>query len=256
MYFIDTHAHLYAEEFNTDRIAMVQRAIDAKVLKMILPNVDSESIAGLKQLLIDFPNHCFGMMGLHPCSVSSNFQEELAPIQAELFANTALYKAVGEIGIDLYWDKTTQNFQESAFIKQCLWALELNLPIAIHTRSAKYETIKQLKTLPKQPGGVFHCFSGSLEEAQEIINLGYFIGIGGVLTYKNANLPTLLSQLSIDNIILETDAPYLPPLPFRGKRNESSYIPLIAEKLADAFNVSIQTIAEATSANAEKLFKL
>jgi TatD DNase family protein len=256
MYFIDTHAHLYAEEFDTDRAMMVKRAIDAKVSKILLPNVEANTISGLKQLLIDFPNNCFGMMGLHPCSVTANYEQELAPIKTELFENTTRYNAVGEIGIDLYWDKTTQIFQENAFTIQCQWALELNLPIAIHTRSATYETIKQLKTLPKQPGGVFHCFSGSLEEAHEIIKLGYFLGIGGVLTYKNANLPNILSQLSLDNIILETDSPYLPPVPYRGKRNESSYIPLIAEKLADVFNVSMQKIAETTTYNAEKLFKL
>ncbi len=256
MYFIDTHAHLYAEEFDADRTEMLQRAIKANVKKILLPNVDIETIAGLKALTTNYPENCFGMMGLHPCSVNENYLQELATIKNELFTNTALYKAVGEIGIDLYWDKTMQEIQQKAFIEQCNWALELNLPIAIHTRSATYETIKCLKTLPKQPLGVFHCFSGSLEEAQEITKLGYALGIGGVLTYKNSNLPQILQSISIESIILETDAPYLPPVPYRGKRNESSYIPYIAEKLMDVYNVSLQKIAEITTANAEKIFKI
>lgn len=256
MYFIDTHAHLYAEEFNADRTEMVNNALKANVKKILLPNIDSSSINGISQLLSDFPNICFGMMGLHPCSVNENYTQELKLIKNELYTNAPQYKAVGEIGIDLYWDKTTQEIQQKAFIEQCHWALELNLPIAIHTRSATYETIKCLKTLPKQPLGVFHCFSGSVEEAKEIVKLGYALGIGGVLTYKNSNLPQVLQSIDIKHIILETDAPYLPPVPFRGKRNESSYIPYIAEKLMDVYSVSLQTIAETTSANAENIFKI
>jgi len=256
MYFIDTHAHLYAQEFDTDRQQMVKRALDAKVKKILLPNIDSQNIEGVKQLMADFPQNCFGIMGLHPCSVEENFEKELAIIKTELYVNIKLYKAIGEIGIDLYWDKSKQEIQQKAFLEQCKWALELNLPIAIHTRNATYETIKYLKTLPTQPGGVFHCFSGSLEEAQEIIKLGYALGIGGVVTYKNSTLPQILKHIDLKHLILETDAPYLPPVPYRGKRNESSYIPYIAEKLMDVYNVSLQTIAQQTTENAENIFKV
>ncbi|MES2617453.1 MAG: TatD family hydrolase [Bacteroidota bacterium] len=252
---IDTHAHLYAEEFDADRDAMLKRCEKANVTKILLPNVDTQSIAGLKQLVNDYPNMCYGMMGLHPCSVTKNYEEELERIRQELFSGFK-YWAVGEIGLDLYWDKTTLLEQETAFDIQCQWALELELPIAIHTRSATYETIKCLKKLPKQPGGVFHCFSGSAEEAKEIIKLGYLLGIGGVLTYKNAGLPDVLKDIGLEYLILETDAPYLPPVPFRGKRNESSYLPLIAEKLAEIYQVNASEIADQTTQNAMQLFNL
>lgn len=252
---IDTHAHLYAEEFDTDREAMLKRCEKANVKKILLPNVDSQSISGLKQLVINYPDMCYGMMGLHPCSVTANYEEEVERIRLELFSGFK-YWAVGEIGLDLYWDKTTLHEQETVFAIQCKWAIELSLPIAIHTRSATYETIKCLKQLPLQPGGVFHCFSGSAEEAKEIIKLGYSLGIGGVLTYKNAGLPEVLKDIPLEHIILETDAPYLPPVPFRGKRNESSYLPLIVEKLAEVYKVNSTTIEEQTTFNALQLFKL
>lgn len=252
---IDTHAHLYAEEFKTDSDEMFQRCVKAGVSKILLPNIDLDSIDGLKLLTERYPGMCYGMMGLHPCSVDKNYAEVLKTLKTELYSGFRYY-AVGEIGIDLYWDKTFHAEQEDAFLTQCHWALDLKLPIAIHTRSATYETIRCLKTLPAQPGGVFHCFSGSAEEAREIIKLGYYLGIGGVVTYKNAGLPEVLKSIDPTHLLLETDAPYLSPVPFRGKRNESSYLPLIAEKLAAIYEINVNEIVAITSENATQLFKL
>ncbi len=255
MDFIDTHAHLYAEEFDLDRDEMMNRSLEAGVSKILLPNIDIESIDGLLALADKFPHNCFPMMGLHPCSVKENYQEELAAIKRTLF-NGRKYVAVGEIGIDLYWDKSRWIEQQDAFITQCGWATELSLPIAIHTRNATRETLDCLGQLQVQPGGVFHCFGGSLEEANEIISLGYALGIGGVVTYKNSNLPEILKNIDIKHILLETDAPYLSPVPYRGKRNESSYIPIIAETLSKIYNLPLDEIAEITTANSKKLFSL
>jgi TatD DNase family protein len=253
MYWIDTHTHLFAEEFIADSDAMIQRAIDANVHKMLLPNIDIDSIASMKDLAEKHPKHCFPMMGIHPCSVTQNVDQELGIIKQELDSGYKYY-GIGEIGMDLYWDKTTEPFQTIAFQTQCEWAVERNLAISIHTRSAIQETLGILKTMKKVPQGVFHCFSGTLEEANEIIKLGFKLGIGGVVTYKNSSLPELLKQLSPEYLVMETDSPYLPPVPYRGKRNESSYIPLIAQKLADIYEIKLEEIALITNMNAEKLF--
>lgn len=252
----DTHAHLYAEEFDADRNEVVQRSIYAGVTKIILPNIDSGSIEGLHQLSNAFPQNCFPMMGLHPCSVNETYKAELKIVEDNLFSKHGYYVAVGEIGMDLYWDKTFKKEQEEAFIQQCQWAAELNLPVAIHTRNAHRETINCLLQLERCPHGVFHCFGGTLDEACEIIDLGFKLGIAGIVTYKNSTLPDVLAKIDLKHILLETDSPYLPPVPYRGKRNESSYIPVIAEKLAGIYNISVQDIAETTSQNADQLFKL
>ncbi len=255
MNFTDTHTHLYSEEFNEDRVQIIENAINAGVTKMLLPNVDSKTINGLMTLSSQFPDNCFPMMGLHPCSVSPNYISELGTIYNQL-KNGSKYYAVGEIGIDLYWDKTLFDEQAKAFMLQCQWALDLGLPIAIHTRNATRETIDCLKQMPKQPGGVFHCFSGTLEEANEVIEMGYKLGIGGVVTFKNSALPNVLKQIDLQHILLETDAPYLSPEPYRGKRNESAYVPFVARKLVEIYTVSIEDIAMQTTANALSVFKI
>jgi TatD DNase family protein len=255
MDFIDTHAHLYAEEFDSDRVGMLQRCIDAGVNKVLLPNIDSESIPGLMDLVGAFPDNCYAMMGLHPCSVKENYPEELGRIKEALFSGFK-YIGVGEVGIDLYWDKSTYAMQRDAFITQCQWANELSLPLSIHTREATREAIDCLKTLGSQPGGVFHCFSGTADEAAEIIQMGYSLGIGGVITYKNSNLKEILKNIDLEYIVLETDAPYLSPVPFRGKRNESSYIPVIAKAVSEILNVPLIEVARKTVENARVLFKL
>lgn len=254
MLFIDTHAHLYSEEFDADRDEVIERAIKAGVTKILLPNIDSTSLVGLKSLIDKYPEQCYAMLGLHPCSVFENYQLELSSI--EKMISEMPIKAIGEIGIDLYWDTTFKKQQEEAFIIQCNWANHLNIPVAIHTRNATAETIACLRQLDKQPAGVFHCFGGTLEEANEIIGLGYSLGIGGVLTYKNSTLSTVLKDIDISYLVLETDAPYLSPVPYRGKRNESAYIPVIASKLAEIYNMPVELVAKKTSENARKLFSI
>lgn len=252
--YIDTHAHLYAEEFDLDRTAVIDRAVQSGVTKILLPNIDLQSLEGMKSLTEAYPQNCFAMLGLHPCSVDDQYKSILTTIESAM--ENLKIKAIGEIGIDLYWDITFKNQQIDAFLIQCNWANRMELPIAIHTRNATRETLDALNTLEKQPGGVFHCFGGTLEEAHEIIDLGYSLGIGGVLTYKNSNLAAILPQISLDKIILETDSPYLSPTPYRGKRNESMYIPLIAQKLAEVYGLPIETIAEKTTRNACELFNI
>ncbi|MCC7050551.1 MAG: TatD family hydrolase, partial [Bacteroidia bacterium] len=207
MPFIDTHLHLYTEEFNSDRNLALERAINNRINTLLLPNIDVESILPMKQLLRQFPKNCYGMMGLHPCSVKENYKEALAIIKQELYNEK--YIAVGEIGTDLYWDKTTFTIQQDAFITQCQWALELNLPIAVHCRESVVETIDLVKQINKSNSqklkGVFHCFSGSLEQAKELIDMDFYLGIGGVVTFKNGKIDKFLNQLPIERIVLETD---------------------------------------------------
>lgn len=255
MEFIDSHTHLFAEEFDNDRVETINRAKQARLKYLLLPNIDETSIEALKSFTALDTDRCLPMMGLHPCSVKENYLEVLEGIKSELFSDYK-YFGVGEIGIDLFWDKSTLDQQLDAFKIQCEWANELNKGVSIHTRSATYETIKVLKSMNKIPRGVFHCFTGSVEEANEILKLGMYLGIGGVLTFKNAGLPDTLKHVPLDRIVLETDAPYLSPVPNRGKRNESAYIPLIAEKLAEIYEVSVETIAQVTTENAKTVFQL
>lgn len=251
--FIDTHTHLYAEEFDADRNILIQKAISNGVKKFYLPNIDSASIAGMLDLEEQFPENVFVMMGLHPCHVNSNVQAELDTVEEWL--QKRKFVAIGEIGIDLYWDKTFFKEQQLAFKTQIKWALEYNYPIIIHCREAFdeiYEMLCSFETLPK---AIFHCFSGNLEQANKIISLGNFkLGVGGVLTFKNSGLDKVIEQIDIEHLVLETDAPYLAPVPFRGKRNEPVYILEVAKKLAEIKNISISEVAEITSKNSQFIF--
>ncbi len=251
---IDTHTHLYAEEFNTDRTALIQKAIANGVKKFYLPNIDSTSIDGMHQLEKEFPENCFAMMGLHPCSVNANVEEELAIVKSWL--DKRKYKAIGEIGIDLYWEKAFLKEQQHAFKMQIQWALDHNYPIVIHCREAFDEIYEVLTSFPKLPRSIFHCFSGNAEQANKIITLGNFkLGIGGVVTFKNSGLDKVVEQIGLEHLVLETDAPYLAPVPFRGKRNEPSYILEVAKKVADIKNISISEVEEITSKNAGFIFE-
>ena len=256
--FIDTHTHLYAEEFKDDQKEVVEKAIKSGIEKLLLPNIDVESIEGMRQLVEQYPNNCYAMMGLHPGYVKEDWEAQLKTIEENLFAHPEKYIAVGEIGMDLYWDKTFQEQQALVFRKQVDWAKALKLPIVIHARDAFdeiFEILDEINT--PELSGIFHCFTGNLEQAKHILSYGNFkLGIGGVLTYKKAEIDKVIENIDLKNLVLETDAPYLPPVPFRGKRNESSYILHIAEKLADVYGVSLKTIEEQTTQNALELFKL
>ncbi len=253
MQLIDTHSHLYDDSFVEDLQDVVQRAIDNQVTEIYLPNVDIDSIPKLLNLQAQYPSLFYAMMGLHPCSVKEDYKAVLAEIEKHL--HTTKCYAVGEIGIDLYWDKTFYKEQIAALEIQINWANEMNLPIVIHSRESTNEIIEVLKKQNAKAGGIFHCFSGDKEQAKTIFDLGYKIGIGGVVTFKKSTLPEVLKNIGIDNIVLETDAPYLAPMPFRGKRNESAYVKLVAEKLSDIFEIPIEKVAEITTKNAQQVFK-
>jgi len=251
--YIDTHAHLYSEQFNDDQNDMVQRAIDANVQKMFLPNIDSTTIPAMHQLCEKFPNHCYPMMGLHPCSVKGDYKKELEIVKKQI--DEQKYFGVGETGIDLYWDTTFKVEQIEAFKFQINLAKENNLPIIIHSRESLDMTIQIIEE--SQDGnlrGVFHCFNGSIAQSKKIVDLNFMMGLGGVITFKNANLDEMIKELPCEKIILETDAPYLSPVPYRGKRNESAYIPLVAQKLSEIRNEVIGSIMSYTTENASKLF--
>lgn len=255
MNWIDTHAHLYSEEFDADRPEMVDRAIRQGVGTMLMPNIDEDSIGGMLALEVAFPDHCLPMMGLHPVYVKENVEEQLAIVRKWLEARN--FWGVGEIGLDFYWDQTYREQQYEAFRRQIGMALEFGLPIAIHSREATRACIDVVKELHNGSlTGVFHCFSGTKEEAEEIIEMGFYLGIGGVVTFKKAGLDTLVADLPLEHLVLETDAPYLAPVPYRGKRNESSYLPLAAQRIADVKNLKIEDVAAITTANAQKLFKM
>jgi TatD DNase family protein len=256
MYFIDTHTHLYSTEFDTDRTEVVENAIKAGVKTLLLPNIDVASIEPMYSLCAEFPQNCFPMMGLHPGYVNENWENDLAQIKQALFEKKNY--AVGEIGMDLYWDKTFIEEQKKAFRIQIEWAKELNLPIVIHAREAFDEIFEILDELNDATlTGVFHCFTGTLEQAHKIQSYGgFYLGIGGVLTYKKSELPTVLAEIPLEQLVLETDAPYLPPTPHRGKRNESQFLLHVAEKVAEVKNCSLMEVARITSENAEKLFQL
>jgi len=255
MNWIDTHAHLYGEEFSEDRTAVVERALAAGVSRLYLPNIDSTSIDGLLALEKQFPESCYAMMGVHPCYVNENVDVELSIVKDWLAKRP--FKAIGEIGLDFYWDTTYKEQQYKAFRTQLELAREYSLPVAIHSRESTRECIDEVKALQDgRLSGVFHCFSGTLEEAKEIIDLGFYLGIGGVVTFKKSGLDKILEDIDLDYVVLETDAPYLAPVPYRGKRNESAYIPLIGEKIADVKNLKIADVAAITTNNALKLFKM
>lgn len=255
MNFIDTHSHIYLPQFDEDRALAVLRAEESKVNKIILPNIDSGSVNANKALAQRYPETCFSLMGLHPTHVKENYREELEVVYSEL--DTKFYKGVGEIGIDLYWDKTHIEAQKDAFQKQIEYALKKELPFVIHSRDSFDEVIEVLENINQSDyKGIFHAFSGDSKQAQKVIDMGFLIGIGGVLTFKNSKLPEVVAQIDLNHIVLETDSPYLAPTPHRGKRNESSYIPLIAQKIADIKSINLQEVADVTSLNAINLFGL
>ena len=254
---IDTHAHLYAEEFSEDQTEVFIRAAAAGVHYFLLPNINSESIPLMEKLMKEQKN-TIPMMGLHPSYVKENWMEELKIIETHLFKNPSKYCAVGEIGMDLFWDKTFIEAQKIVFRTQISWAKKLKLPIAIHARDAFDEIFEILDEENDEfLKGVFHCFTGNLEQAAKILDYGGFkLGIGGVITYKNSGLTEVLNSVELKHLVLETDAPYLSPAPFRGKRNESAYLSYIIEKISGIYNLSDAIIAEVTSQNAIELFQL
>lgn len=258
MKFIDTHTHLFTEQFDEDRVDIVNKAINAGVEKMLLPNIDVETIQPMMDLMKAFPNNCFPMFGLHPGHVKEDWKERLAKIKIALEKNLESAVAIGEIGMDLYWDKTFVQEQRDAFREQVHWAKEFKLPIVIHAREAFEEIFAILdEENSDELTGVFHCFTGTVEQAAKIKSYGGFLlGIGGVVTYKNGGLDKVLAEIPMNQLILETDSPYLPPVPHRGKRNESSYLLHVAEKLTDIYDMSLKEIAELTTENATKLFSL
>lgn len=279
---IDTHCHLYDQAFDDDRDQAVKRAVDAGVDTMLLPAIDSTSHTRQESLANTYPQHFRQMMGLHPTSVTDNFQTELDIVHQKLFEiengkvksencpsaasnsqssilNPQFHKyvAVGEIGLDLYWDKTYLDQQLQALRLQIAWAQELQLPICLHIRKAHNELFSLLRDINRPHySGVMHCFGGSVQEAQRAIEMGFHIGIGGVVTFKNATLADVARTVPLDRILLETDSPYLSPVPHRGKRNESAYIPLIAQCIATLRNISLQEVAETTTASAQQLFRI
>ena len=254
---IDTHAHLYAEEFSEDQIEVFTRASAAGVHYFLLPNINSESIPLMEKLMKEQKN-TIPMMGLHPSYVKENWMEELKIIETHLFKNPSKYCAVGEIGMDLFWNKTFIEAQKIVFRTQISWAKKLKLPIAIHARDAFDEIFEILDEENNDSlKGVFHCFTGNLEQANKILDYGGFkLGIGGVITYKNSGLTEVLNSIELKHLVVETDAPYLSPVPFRGKRNESSYLSYIIEKISGIYKLSDAIIAEVTSQNAIELFQL
>lgn len=252
---VDTHAHLYSSQFQDDIHEMMQRARENGVEKMLLPNIDRSSTEAMWKVVNGYPDQCFPMMGLHPCSVNGTYKEELGHVQEELA--TGRYIAVGEIGIDLYWDKTYLTEQTIAFEQQMEWAKELNLPVAIHCRESFDEIFASVqKAQDGRLRGVLHCFTGTAAQAQRCIDLGLHLGLGGVLTFKKSGIDDAIKHIPMEWLLLETDAPYLAPTPHRGKRNESGYTKLVAEKLAEVKEMSLEAVAAITTENAQNLFKL
>ena len=255
MKLIDTHSHIYSEAFDEDIAEAIQRAKDANVGQIFLPNIDSESIEPMFKLVKDYPGFCLPMMGLHPTSVKENYEDELAICKKWL--DEEKFIAIGEIGIDLYWDKTFLKEQQFVFQEQLNWAIERELPVVIHAResfSEIFEVLESFKT--KNLKGVFHSFTGNLQQANKAIDMGFLLGLNGILTFKNSGLDKVVKDVDTKHLILETDSPYLAPAPKRGKRNESAYVALIAKKLSEIHNLSLEEVTEMTSRNAQNLFKV
>lgn len=250
---IDTHCHLYSKEFENDLEDIIERAVGKGVQRFYMPAIDMNTTEAMLKVEEMYPNQCFSMIGLHPCSVKGNFEDEMGEVRNWL--RKRAFVAIGEIGLDFYWDKSFITEQYAVFRNQAELAIEYNLPIVIHSRNATVETIKVMTEFSGTTlTGIFHCFGGTLEEAKQITDLGYYLGIGGVITYKNAGLAEVVSQIDLSHIVLETDAPYLAPAPYRGKRNESSYLEIIAQKVALAKGISIEQVVSATSNNALSIF--
>ena len=261
MMLIDTHCHLYHKNFDNDFQQVVERALNNGVQKIFLPAIDSESHEKLIQLsekTFSFQNstlNIYPMMGLHPCSVKENFEEELKIVEQYLNSGKKIY-AIGEIGLDYYWETTFKAQQIEVFERQIAWAVERKLPIIIHSRQSTDDCIASVKKFAGKVAGIFHCFGGTVEEAKQITDLGFYLGLGGVATYKKAGLKEILPAIGLKHLVLETDAPYLPPVPHRGKRNEPSYIKLVAETVAGALGKSLDEVGEVTTANALRVFQL
>jgi TatD DNase family protein len=253
---IDTHAHLYAEEFDSDRDAVIERARAAGVTNIILPNIDSSSLDAMLKLEANYPGYCHAAIGLHPTSVKADYQRELNLIESELRRRP--YLAIGEIGIDLYWDKTYAKEQILAFQQQLKWALAYNKPVIIHVRNSFRETLHAMEPFRNRGlRGVFHSFGGTVEEATEIIEFGGFLlGMNGIVTFKNSTLGGVIKQTNLRQIVLETDAPYLTPVPYRGKRNESAFLSYTAHQIASLKSISYEAVVKQTTKNALNLFKL
>ena len=253
MRFIDTHAHLYSNPIKENLEGIMKNAMDNGIDTIIMPAIDSTTLEAMLDVEMTYPQNTMAMMGLHPCSVKENVKEELAIIEAQL--QKRKFIAIGEIGLDYYWDKTFMNQQMEAFEIQMQWALDYKLPIAIHTRNAMGETIEAVKPFAKKGlRGIFHCFSGSRESAEQITSMGFHLGLGGVLTYKNAGVAEAVANIPMEWLVLETDAPYLSPVPYRGKTNEPSYMIQVALKLAEIKNLPLHEVAEMTTKNAMKVF--
>ncbi len=252
MNLIDTHTHLYLPEFEADRHDVVQVAIRAGVDKMLLPNIDLSTLTPMLKLAEAFPRHCYPMIGLHPTSVKEDYRQQLEEMFVHL--NEGSYVGIGEVGIDLYWDKKFGKEQTEAFRQQIEWALNFKLPLVIHSRESLPLIFSVLEEFPQLPTGVFHSFTGTQDQAEHAIEKGFFLGVGGIVTFKNSSLKDTLLPLGPDHLVLETDAPFLAPAPKRGRRNESSYLVYIAQFLADLFSVKPETLADITTRNALKLF--
>lgn len=253
MILVDTHTHLYLSAFDEDRAQVATRAISAGVDFFLLPNIDERTLDSIFDLHQAWPEHMLPMAGLHPTSVRKDFEKQLDHIFS--YASGKPVYAVGETGIDLYWDATLEKYQRAAFRRQCEIAISMALPVCIHMRNSYSAIMEELETLGDVPlKGVFHCFSGSRQQAQAIIERGFYLGIGGVVTFKNSKLLHAIKDIPLDKILLETDAPYLAPHPYRGKRNESAYLPLVAKKMAQIHNTTIEKVAEKTTKNAKELF--
>jgi len=253
MIFTDTHTHLYYEQDAQKQAQLMDRCFENNVNRLFLPNVDVASIRMIDDLVNNYPENCFAMAGLHPCDVKDDYKAQLQEIYNSI-GGRKVY-AIGEIGIDLYWDKSTLGIQQDAFYEQIRWAKKLNLPIVIHCREAFDEVFEVLEAEKDDKlRGIFHCFTGNEQQANQAINLNFYLGIGGVVTYKKAGLDLVLANIPLDKLVLETDSPYLAPVPFRGKPNESSYLVYIAQKLAEIYDVSVEEIANITTVNSKKVF--
>ncbi|MEP6712416.1 MAG: TatD family hydrolase [Ferruginibacter sp.] len=250
---IDSHCHLYSEEFADDINEVIQRSLIEGVTTFYLPAIDSTTHNAMISIEKKFSGKCYAMMGLHPCSVKENYGEELK--QVETWLKQRKFAAIGETGLDFYWDKTFVREQYIALEKQIEWALEYKLPLVLHTRNAMQETIDVIKKYSaKGLKGIFHCFGGTLEEAKQVVETGFYMGIGGVVTYKNSGLDEVLKNINLEHLVLETDAPYLSPVPFRGKRNESSYLRFIAKKISEIKQISVEEVNRITTENAALIF--
>jgi TatD DNase family protein len=255
MVITDTHTHLYSEAFNDDRKDMIKRALNQDITRFFIPAIDSTYTKAMLQLEIDFPEHVFLMMGLHPTHVKDNYKDELNHVE-EMLQKRKFY-AIGEIGIDMYWDKSTLSIQQEAFRHQIKLAKQYKLPIVIHCRESFDEIFEILEEEKAEDlFGIFHCFTGTLEQAHQAISLNMKLGIGGVVTFKNGKIDQFLNQIDLKHIVLETDSPYLSPSPYRGKRNESSYIIMVLEKLSEIYTLPQEIIAEITTANSKDIFKV